>query len=116
MERLISTINSSGIKFSIWEKKNVDGKGSGVYEWSSLIGSERKKLMKLLPGQLRAKDILYPETKNTVIKLWTDFYSLYKTISSLNTTSEQHEQIAEDGKKFITLFCSLGDRRQKYTK
>ena len=81
LESLVATINSIGIFFSIWEKKNADGKGSGTFDWTSLIGSDKKKLMELLPPQLEQRDILFPETKETVIKLWSDFFTLYKVIS-----------------------------------
>lgn len=40
---LIQTINELGITFSIWEKRNADGKGSGTYDWTSLVGSDKKK-------------------------------------------------------------------------
>ena len=40
---LVSTINKIDIPFSLWERKNADGKGSGAYEWTSLVGSDQKK-------------------------------------------------------------------------
>lgn len=43
LETLINTIKNIGTPFSIWEKKNTDGKGSGSYECNSLIGSDKKK-------------------------------------------------------------------------
>jgi len=50
-------------------EKNADGKGNGVYDWTSLVGSNKKKLMNKLPLQLESSDILFPETKETVIKV-----------------------------------------------
>lgn len=82
LKRLIAVINSLGITFSVWEKNNADGKGSGTYDWTSLIGSDKKKLLHLLPTQLESRDILFPETKETVIKIWRDFESLYHLINS----------------------------------
>ena len=114
LETLINTIKNIGISFSIWEKKNADGKGSGSYEWTSLIGSDKKKLMELLPSQLQEKDILFPETKDTVIQLWSDFHELYKIISDYNTEAEQYLDVSQKGKNFINLFCSLADKRIKY--
>ena len=101
--RLINTIKNIGISFFIWEKKNADGKGSGSYEWTSLIGSDKKKLMELLPSQLQEKDILFPETKDTVIQLWSDFHKLYKIISDYNTEAEQYLDVLQKGKNFINL-------------
>ena len=114
LETLITTIKNLGISFSIWEKKNADGKGSGGYEWSSLIGSDKKKLMELLPSQLQEKDILYPETKDKVIQLWSDFHELYKIISDYNTDAEQYLDVSQKGKNFINLFCSLADKGINY--
>ena len=114
LETLINTIKNLGISFSIWEKKNADGKGSGSYEWTSLIGSDKKKLMELLPSQVQEKDILFPETKDKVIQLWSDFHELHKIISDYNTDGEQYLEVSQKEKKFINLFCSLADKRINY--
>ena len=105
LDTLVNTIKGIGISFSIWEKKNADGKGSGSYDWTSLIDSDKKKLMELLPAQLEEKDILFPETKDTVIQLWSDFHDLYKTISDYNTNAEQYLDVSQRGKNFINLFA-----------
>ncbi|CAH3107988.1 unnamed protein product, partial [Pocillopora meandrina] len=65
LKRLISVINDLGITFLVWEKTNADGKGSGSYDWTSLMGSDKKKLL-----HQESRDILWPETKETVVKLW----------------------------------------------
>ena len=57
-KRLISVINDLGITFLLWEKTNADGKGSFLYDWTSLMGSDKKKLLHLLPSQLESRDIL----------------------------------------------------------
>ena len=105
LETLINTIKNLGISFSIWEKKNADGKGSGSYEWTSLVGSDKKKLMELLPSQLQEKDILFPETKDKVIQLWSDFHELYKIISDYNTDAEQYFEVSQREKNLLTSFA-----------
>ena len=35
VSKLITTINSCGVTFSIWQKENADGKSSGIYDWIS---------------------------------------------------------------------------------
>lgn len=68
LESLVTTINKLGIPFSLWAKKNADGKGSGAYEWTSLVGSDRKKkLTELLPAQLEQNNILFPETRQALV-------------------------------------------------
>ena len=37
---LQKTIRSRRISFEIWEKKNADGKGSGQFDFTSLLGSD----------------------------------------------------------------------------
>ena len=69
LESLVTTINKIGFPFSLWEKKNADGKGSGAYEWTSLVGYHRKnKLMELLPAQLQQNNILFPETRQAMVR------------------------------------------------
>ena len=117
LKRLIRVINEVGITFSVWEKSNGDGKGSGVYDWTSLVGSDKKKLLHLLPAQLESKDILFLETKETVIKLWRGFESLYQLINSNPEENENLHLVAEQkSKEFIELFCSLGGTRVGYNK
>lgn len=41
----IKTVQSSGVSFQVWEKNNADGKGSGSYDFTSLLGNDRKKII-----------------------------------------------------------------------
>jgi hypothetical protein len=117
LKRLISKINQLGITFNVWEKKNADGRGSGRYDWTSLLGADKKKLLNGLPDQLHSNDILLPETKDTVIDIWRDFYSLYKYITDDNEDSSASATLVHDkAKEWIILFCSLGGVRQGYEK
>lgn len=40
----MEVINNCGVSFSVWEKRNVDGKISGLYDWISMVGNEKKKV------------------------------------------------------------------------
>ena len=97
-------------------RKNADGKGSGLYDWTSLLGSDKKKLMSKLPGQLECSDILFLATKENVTKLWTTFCDLYHLITAPDVDETTGNQIFENGKQWINLFCSLGGIRQGYEK
>ena len=116
-KRLISVINDLGITFLLWEKTNADGKGSCLYDWTSLMGSDKKKLCHLLPSQLESRDILWPETKETVVKLWRGFESLYHLT---NADPEENENlvldVSEKSEELIEFFCSLGGTRVGYNK
>lgn len=71
LHKLVQTINSCGVTFTIWEKKDGDGHGSGKMDWTSLMGAEKKKLLKLLPLKLEATtEAIQPDSLRTVIQLW----------------------------------------------
>ena len=48
-------------------------RGTGHFEYSSLVGEEKKKLLKLLPQILLEKHILHAETEDMVAKIWAEF-------------------------------------------
>ena len=71
LRKLAETINSCGVTFNVWEKKNADGKGSGTVDWTSLMDDEKRKLLKLLPDKLvEQTDGIHQGTAPTVIKIW----------------------------------------------
>jgi hypothetical protein len=37
---VVECIQECGVSFNVWEKRNADGKGSGVHDFTSLMGSE----------------------------------------------------------------------------
>ena len=116
LKKFVKEINETGITFNVWEKKNADGAGSGLYDWTSLLGSDKKKLMNKLPRQLKSSDILFPETKETVIKVWATFSYLYHCITASDVNDTTGNQIFENGKEWINLYCSLGGIQQGYEK
>ena len=61
---LLKVIRSCGVTFNIWEKQNADGKGSGLYDFTSLMGSDKKLLLKT-------------ETSETVIQIWKVIFNKY---------------------------------------
>lgn len=70
LRKLAETINSCGVTFNVWEKKNADGKGSGTVDWTSLLEDEKRKLLKLLPDKLvEQTDGIHQGTAPTVIKI-----------------------------------------------
>ena len=68
LQALIKAVKSCGISFSVWEKLNGDGKGSGLYDFTSLMGSDKKIMLKKLPGKLDG--VIRPEISATVIRIW----------------------------------------------
>ena len=114
LNKLISTIRSCGVSFNIWQKTNADGKMSGKYECTSLLGNDKKILLNILPAKLRT--VIHEESCNEVIKIWEDFHNLYKIISKANPTSEDVASHFENSKAWVELFVSLSAKRKGYTR
>jgi hypothetical protein len=68
LENLVKVICSCGVSFSVWEKRDADGKGSNSYDFTSMMGTEKKILLGNLPAKLDG--ILSPATSATVITIW----------------------------------------------
>ena len=62
---LVKAIRSCGISFNIWEKMDGDGKGSGHYDFTSLMGSDKRLLLDVLPPKL--KEILPDGISDTIV-------------------------------------------------
>lgn len=76
IDLLVKTTNSCGVCFQVWEKRNADGKGSGIYESTSLMGSDKKKLLEVLPEKMSQQDIVKPDMRDAIINLWKVTYVL----------------------------------------
>ena len=79
LRKLVTTIRSCGVGFDVWEPKNpADKKSSGTCEFTSLLGIDKKKLLKFLPEKLPT--VLRPNTCSDLCRLWADFRYLYNEI------------------------------------
>ena len=112
LAKLVKAINDLGIPFSVWNKKNADGSESNVKEFTSLLGSQKKKLLKGLPSKL--SDLLYPDTCNTVQRIWADFEELYSLACTDVNTGDPSEVLFLKAQAWINLFCSLRGKRSGY--
>ena len=65
---LVECIQACSVSFNVWEKRNADGKGSGVHDFTSLMGSDKKRLMRDLPDKLHG--VIKPSHSDSVIKVW----------------------------------------------
>ncbi|XP_068739073.1 uncharacterized protein [Montipora capricornis] len=62
LDRAVTAIRSCGVGFSM--RQNKEGK----YVWTSLMGGDKKRLLRNLPD--KCEDILKPDKKEAVTKLW----------------------------------------------
>ena len=90
LQSLIKCICSCGVSFSVWEKMDGDGKASGIHDFTSLMGSDKKLLMKSLPDKLG--QVVRPETSDTVVKIWRVCIIVNLGLEHSNTVSVFHWQ------------------------
>jgi len=114
LSKLIKSINDLGISFSIWNRRNADGSESPIKEFTSLLGSQKKKLLKKFPSKF--DEFLNTETLSTVKQIWIDFGLLYDKLSDFNLTQAAANDLFHEGKAWIELFCSLRGKRSGYTR
>lgn len=112
LNKLQSTFRSCGVSFDIWEKTTEDGKGSGQYDFTSLLGSDKKKLLADLPDKL--KECIQPETCQDVIDIWKSFQKLCKIITNKDSTSAEVTMYFEMSKEWINKFTSLRNKLLDY--
>ena len=112
--KLGQAIRSCGVSFNIWQKQSADRKPSGKYEWTSLLGNDKKILLRVLPEKLRM--IIQEETCDTVISIWENFSKLYQTITKDNPTVEDIQNYFDNAKAWIELFLSLSGKRKGYSR
>lgn len=71
IKQLVSLINKCGVTFTTWEKRNADCKGSGTWDWTSVMGDDRKNMLQELPEKLaNSADCIQKNTQHSVVLLW----------------------------------------------
>jgi hypothetical protein len=69
MDALLCAIRSCGVSFSIWEKMNANG--SGTYDFTSLMGTDKRILHEQLGKKLEINpDAVEQSMRPSVIQLW----------------------------------------------
>jgi hypothetical protein len=68
IKKLEATISESGVTFRVWEKRDASGKPSGIYDWTSLKGSDMKKVLRSLPSHFTS--LLRAEIQEVMTQIW----------------------------------------------
>ena len=68
LQSLLKAIRSCGVTFNVWEKVHANGRSSGQYDFTSMMRSEKKLLLKMLPSQL--ENVAKQQTSATVVQIW----------------------------------------------
>ena len=116
LDELVKSIELCGVSFRIWETRDPSGKGTGKLEFTSLMGEEKKKLLRRLPSKLAERDALHPNSKNTVIEIWQKFEALYAVVnheySDLNAVLSAG--VFTLANEWVKLFITLEGKRKGY--
>lgn len=96
----MTTIRSLGVSFNVWKAAETK-----KYEWTSLLGGEKRIILKKLPDQF--SKILPPERVPTVKKLWTGFSELLDMVNKLQPTDLDINDLQEKAKNWATLMTSM---------
>lgn len=67
-QKLLSAMKKCGVTFSIWKKPDENGNSSDKYDWTSLMGTDKKKLLENLPEYF--SDFLPQDNLDTVTQIW----------------------------------------------
>lgn len=112
LKKLVSEIRSYGVGFDVWELRNpADNKGTGKYEFTSLFGNDKKKILSLLPENLCK--VLQPNTCTEISKVWSDFRSLYEDINSWSS-DKSVDTFWHKAQNWLETFISLRGKRIGY--
>lgn len=65
---LVDAICQCGVSFSVWQKKNENNKTTGCYDWSSMVGGDKKKVLEHLPNKMN--DNLIGNCSDVIKKVW----------------------------------------------
>ena len=112
LDNLKNAIQSCGVTFEIREKRNIDGKGSGQYDFTILLGPDKKKLLNELPEKLTG--LVRPSAEVDVKRLWINFSIIYSIVTCKAPSQDMTENMFCKAKEWINLFVSLGDTYTGY--
>lgn len=65
---LEASIRECGVTFRVWEKRDANGKPSNTYDWTSLKGSDMKKVLRTLPSHFPT--LLRDEIRDKTANIW----------------------------------------------
>lgn len=68
LKKLETIISGFGVTFRVWEKREASGKPSGIYDWTSLKGSDMKKVLQSLPSHFNS--LLRADIQEVMAKIW----------------------------------------------
>jgi hypothetical protein len=116
VNELVTCIRNCGVSFSIWENKVKDGRGDCLknLEWTSLTGSDLKKLLHALPTHLQMSNCMKTVSKEKVIAVWKSFEAIYSILNSWSPSKLEVDSFFELARKWVLDFRSLSEHLEGY--
>ena len=111
---VIKAANACGVSFNVWEEKNADGAASGHYTFTSLMGTDKVKLLSGITAHLDG--CLMTDTQAAVLTTWTEFFEIYQTVNDRSLEEDQITQLEDKVKGWVKVFCDLGNSVPGYGK
>ena len=116
---IVKAIQSCGVSFSVWENTTKDGKGDSFLkslEWTSLTGSDMKKLLSDLSTKLLVCEGVPVTAREKLSQLWGDFQILYSIMNAWSPSQEMVRQFFNLGKQWVMHFNSLSHIMEGFDK
>lgn len=107
---IVEAIQKCGVSCSVWESTTRDGKGdsfSKSLEWTSLTGSDMKKLLSYLSSKLLVCEGVPVNAREKISQLWEDFHYIYTIINTWSPSQEMMSQFCDLAKQWVVNFNSL---------
>ena len=102
VNRFQKAVCSTGVVFRIYEKMNADGSGSGQYDYTTLTGNDKKKVLSKLPDSFQ-EFILDQEIANSIAELWRNFEKLFSMVAQGSDAEVYFKEAVEWMKQYLEL-------------
>ena len=84
---------------------------SGELDWTSLSGSELKKVLSELPSKLIF--CIHEDTASDTVQLWKGFRQIYEQITDKNGLEYNGEEMFETMQQFVKNFLNIGKKKRE---
>uniref|UniRef100_A0A1X7TWP4 Uncharacterized protein n=2 Tax=Amphimedon queenslandica TaxID=400682 RepID=A0A1X7TWP4_AMPQE len=101
VDMICNLIQSCGITFHVWKSKTKKDE----LDWTSLRGSDRKKLLNELPAKL--VNVFPNELGRQLMKHWLDFKVIYEMIGISNPTDDETLTVQSKALQWIQDFLKF---------
>jgi len=96
-EKIEKKMNDLGIHFEFYRVNS----GKGNWSWTSLMGSDKKKMLQYFP----ISEFISGTRGIAIENLWHEFYRLYEVLRKSSHSEEEILKFEKDAKDWVRTFC-----------